>query len=147
MVELLRVAHTLLAIAAVGTNVSFPIWIRLAEREGSSLAFTLTAVRLVDRWVTIPSYLITALTGVALVVADRISFSATWIWLSVALFAFLMILGFGPYRPLSRRRLWLARAGAPGADYRRVDRQIGLLDGGIIGAAILITVLMVLRPV
>lgn len=146
MLELLRVAHTLLAALAIGTNVSFPLWTRLAERDGSALAFTLTGVRFVDRWVTIPAYLFTALTGVALVLADRTSFSATWIWLSLALFAVLMGLGFGPYRPLSRERLALARAAAPGPDYRRVDRRIDLLDGGIIGAAVLITILMVLRP-
>lgn len=146
MTELLRVAHTLLAMVAVGTNVSFPIWVRLAERDGSSLAFTLGAVRFVDRWVTIPAYLLTALTGVALVLVDRISLSATWIWVSVALFAVLMVLGFGPYRPLSRARLALARAGVPGDDHRRVDRRIDLLDAGIIGSALAITVLMVLRP-
>ncbi len=146
MLEVLKVAHTLFAIVAVGTNVSFPIWTRLAERERSALAFTLTGVRFVDRWVTIPSYLLTALTGIALVVADRIPFSLAWVWISLVLFAFLMVLGFGPYRPLSRTRLALARAGVPGPDYRRADRRIDLLDGGIIGAAVLITVLMVMRP-
>jgi uncharacterized membrane protein len=146
VLEVLRVAHTLLAVVAIGTNVSFPIWTRLAERDRSALAFTLTGVRFVDRWVTIPAYLFTALTGVALVLADRISFSAAWIWISMALFILLMALGFGPYRPLSRARLALARAGPPGEDYRRLDRRIDLLDAGIIGSAVLITVLMVLRP-
>ena len=146
MLEVLRVAHTLLAVVAIGTNVSFPVWTRLAERDGSALPFTLTGVRFVDKWVTIPAYLLTALTGVALVFADRIPFSAAWIWISVLLFLVLMALGFGPYRPLSRARLALARAGASNEDYRRVDRRIDLLDAGIIGSAVLITVLMVLRP-
>lgn len=146
MLELLKVLHTLFAIAAVGTNVSFPIWTRLAERDGSALAFTLGAVRSVDKWVTIPSYLLTALTGIALVAAVHIPFSLAWIWISLVLFVFLMVLGFGPYRPLSRRRLALARARDIDAEYHRVDRQIDLLDGGIIGAAVLITVLMVVRP-
>lgn len=146
MLELLRVAHTLSAVLAVGTNVSFPIWTRLAEREGSALAFTLGAVRAVDKWVTIPSYLVAALTGIALAAQEGISFSAAWIFVSLVLFALLMILGFGPYRPLSRLRLSLARAGPPGADYRRAGRRIDLLDAGIIGSAVVITVLMVLRP-
>ncbi|MDE3111988.1 MAG: DUF2269 family protein [Chloroflexota bacterium] len=146
MLEVLKVLHTLLAIAAVGTNISFPVWTRLAEREGSALAFTLSGVRFVDRWVTIPSYLFCALTGVALVVGARIPFSLPWIWISLVLFAFLMVLGFGPYRPLSRERLALARTHAIDDDYRRVDRKIDLLDGGIIGAAVVITVLMVARP-
>lgn len=146
MLELLRVAHTLSAVLAVGTNVSFPIWTRLAEREGSALAFTLGAVRAVDKWVTIPSYLVAALTGIALVVAERISFSAAWIFVSLVLFAVLIALGFGPYRPLSRRRLALAARGPAEPEYRAVSRRIDLLDAGIIGSAVLITVLMVLRP-
>ncbi|MDE3102713.1 MAG: DUF2269 family protein [Chloroflexota bacterium] len=147
MISLLRVLHILLAIAALGTNLTFPIWTRLAERDGSSLAFTLTGVRFVDRWVTIPSYLLCAITGVALVLALGIPFGAAWVWVSIALLVLLMALGFGPYRPLSRLRLELARDGGSGTEYRAADRRIDYLDGAILGAAVLITVLMTVRPV
>lgn len=128
------------------TNVSFPVWIRLAEREGSSLASTLRAVRAVDKWVTIPSYALAALTGVALVPLEGIPFSALWMWASIVLFVFLMALGFGPYRPLSRRRLALAQAGPRDPAYRLASRRVDLLDAGILGSALLIVALMILRP-
>jgi uncharacterized membrane protein len=142
----LKAAHALLAILAVGTNVSFPLWIRLAERDGSALAFTLTTVRSVDKWVTIPSYALAAVTGIALTAAEGIPFTAAWIWGSIVLFVVLMVIGFGPYRPLSRRRLALAARGPRDAAYRAVDRRIDLLDGAIIGSALVITVLMLARP-
>ena len=126
--------------------MSFLFWIRLAERDGSALAFTLANVRAVDKWVTIPSYALAALTGIALTFREGIPFSATWIWLSLALFVLLMALGFGPYRPLSRLRLTLASRGPRDAGYRGVSRRIALLDLGILGSAAVITVLMVLRP-
>lgn len=131
---------------AVGTNLSFPILTRLGERDGASLSFALRAVRWVDRWVTIPAYLLAVASGVALVVIERIDPLATWIAGSAALFVLLMGLGLVLYRPVSRRRLAAADHGPHAAAYRRSARDAAVLDVAILGAALAILALMVVRP-
>lgn len=131
---------------AFSTNLSFPIWIGLAERGGTSLPFTLRAVRAIDRWATIPAYLLTAASGIALTALDGIPFSATWIAGSLALFALFIGLGFVAYRPVSRERLRAAARGAAGPAYARAARAAAVLDAVIIGSALAIFALMLLRP-
>lgn len=146
MTSLLQVAHVVLGVIAVGTNLSFPIWTYLAQRDGTSLAFTLRAVRWVDRWVTIPAYLLTVGSGIALVVIERVDPLATWIAGSALLFVVLMGLGVVLYRPVSRRRLAAAQHGPLDDRYRRSARDAAFLDAAILGAALAILALMVVRP-
>ncbi len=136
----------MLAVVAVGTNLSFPIWVGLAEREASALAFTLRAVRSVDRAVTIPAYVLTAATGFVLVALEGVPWSAAWIVGSIALFALLMGIGVVLYRPVSRERLAALAGGVADPSYRSAARRAAALDAAILGAALAILVLMVVRP-
>ncbi|MBI2324392.1 MAG: DUF2269 family protein, partial [Chloroflexi bacterium] len=135
MTSLLQVAHVVLAAIAVGTNLCFPIWTYLAQHDGTSLAFTLRAVRWVDRWVTIPAYLLTAVSGIALVAVEHVDPLALWISGSTALFVVLMGLGFVLYRPVSRLRLAAAARGPRDAAYRSASRRAAALDIAILSAA------------
>lgn len=137
----------LLGAVALGTNLSFPIWTYLAERDRGSLVPTLRSVRWVDRWVTIPAYLLSALSGIALVPLERIDPWALWVAGSAVLFVALMGLGFLLYRPVSRLRLAAAGRGPSDAAYRAASRRAAALDAAILGAALAILALMVLRPV
>ncbi len=136
----------MLAVVAVGTNLTFPIWVRLAERETAALPFTLRAVRSVDRAVTIPAYLATALSGALLVALEGIPWSAGWIAASIALFLLLMGIGVVLYRPVSRERLAAVARGVADPLYRRAARRAEALDAAILVAALAILVLMVVRP-
>ncbi len=131
----------------MGTNLSFPIWIRLAERRASDLAFTLRAVRWLDRSATIPAYGLVALTGLGLAWVEEIPLSATWLAAAAGLFVAVMAAGFLVYAPVSRRRLSAVERGGP-ADpaYPRARTQAALLDLFIIPAVLAILALMVLRP-
>ena len=126
MTSMLQVAHTVLAVIAVGTNLSFPIWTRLAEREGASL--------------------VTAVSGMALGFVERVDPVAIWIAGSTVLFVVLMGLGFVLYRPVSRLRVAAAARGPADPAYRRSSRRADALDAAILGAALAILALMVLRP-
>ncbi len=146
-IALLKLVHVALALVAVGTNLSFPIWIRLAERDGSHLAFTLGSIRRIDRGVTIPAYGLVALTGIALAVAEGISFATVWIAVPIALFIAVIAAGFVLYAPVSRRRLLAAeRGGAADPEFRREQRRADLLDVFVVPSVLAILALMVLRP-
>ncbi len=95
---------------------------------------------------TIPAYLLTAVSGIALVVVERVDPLAIWIAGSTVLFVVLMGLGFVLYRPVSRLRLAAAARGPADPAYRRSSRRADALDAAILGAALAILALMVLRP-
>lgn len=144
---LLKLAHVTLAVFAVGTNLSFPIWIRLAERDDAHLAFALRAVRWIDRRVTIPAYGLVALSGLGLVVAGGIPLSEPWLAGAIALFVAVIAAGVVLYAPISRRRLDAAeRGGAADPAYRTERRRGDLLDLFIVPAVLAILALMVLKP-
>lgn len=144
----LKLAHVLLAIVAVGANLTFPLWIRLAERDPAHLRFTLLGIRWLDRYVAIPAYGLLALTGLALAVLGGFPLTKAWLAVSIALYAGVAVLGFAVYRPVARARVAALDGGSSGdLAYRRARRQARALDSLVIAAVLVILALMVLKPV
>ena len=141
----LKLVHVALALFAVGTNLSFPIWVRIAERETAHLAFVLRSVRWIDRFVTIPAYGLVALTGLALALAEGVPLTTLWLGGALALFAAVILAGALLYAPVSRARLAAAERGSM-PDYGRERRRAERLDLFIIPAVLVILALMVWRP-
>ena len=52
----LRLLHILLAIVAVGANLTYALWLRQAERDPAHLAYTIRGIRWIDRHVANPAY-------------------------------------------------------------------------------------------
>ena len=59
----LRLLHILLAIVAVGANLTYALWLRQAERDPAHLAYTIRGIRWIDRHVANPAYALLLLTG------------------------------------------------------------------------------------
>ena len=91
----LLVLHILSAAIAVGTNVSYLIWLRRAVLVPESREFTLTTVRLLETRLAIPAYVIALATGIGLVLTSNgvHSFGTAWIDTSIALWVVIMALG------------------------------------------------------
>ena len=144
---LLKLVHVVLALFAVGTNLSFPIWVRLAERDDRHLAFTLRAIRFIDRWVTIPAYGLAAISGVALAVSQGVPLTEPWLAIALALFVAVIAVGALLYSPVSRARLIAAeRGGAADPAYRDQRGRVDALDLFTVPAVLLILALMVAKP-
>lgn len=144
---MLRLAHVAFAILAVGLNLGFPLWIRLAERQPQHLAFTLEGIRWLDRRVAIPAYGLTAASGLALAIAGGIPLSTPWLALATLVYVAVAVLGFAVYAPVARTRLAaLRRGGVADPAYLRARRQARFIDAVVIAAVLLILALMVTRP-
>lgn len=139
--------HLLAVIVALGTNITFPLWIGAAERDPAHLSFALRRVRWLDRYVAIPGYAVAALTGLALALAGRIPLTTGWLAASIAIYLAVAVIGFGVYRPVSRARLvGLERSGPADPGYRRARARARVLDVVIIAAVLVILWLMVAKP-
>ena len=82
---ILKWLHVLLAIAAIGANITYGVWISRAARNSEVLPFTLRGVRLLVDGIANPAYGLLLVTGVALVFVGGWSFTTPWILISLAL--------------------------------------------------------------
>jgi len=145
--ELLKFLHVLLAIAAVGANLTYGIWISRAAREPRHLAFALRGVKILDDRIANPAYALLLITGLAMVHVRGISWATPWLLASLILYAVLVALGLFGYTPVLRRQIAALETGGPDApEYRRLAAR-GLRLGIVLAVLVVVIVfLMVTRP-
>ena len=139
--------HIMLAITALGANITYGIWIARTAKHPEHLPYVLRTIKFIDDRVANPCYVLLLLTGVALAGLLPWPLTTPWLLISIALYVVAVALGFFMYTPLLRRQIEAAEKGGPDSpDYKVVaaqGRQIG-----IIVAAIVVTIafLMVTKP-
>jgi uncharacterized membrane protein len=143
---LLKFAHVVLAIFAVGSNLTYGIWLALAAGDPERTAFALRGIRTIDRAAN-AGYGLLLVTGLALAWIGAIPFEAFWIAASLALYVGALIFGIAVYAPVVRRQAALLETHGPASpEYRAVAAQ-----GTVLGIALTIDVLaivflMVVKP-
>lgn len=143
----LVIVHVLAAAVTIGATVAYAVSIALAERQPEHLAFTIRAVRASDRIVAIPAYLLTFVTGAAVALVQGIPFERFWMSASIAIYAVVLVVGFGVFGPVVRRELAaLERGGVTDREYVRLRTQAFLLAWGTVVALVVMTALMVAKP-
>jgi uncharacterized membrane protein len=143
----LKVGHILMAIVAVGFNISYGVLIRRATAEPEHLGHVLRTVKVLDERFANPAYGVLFVLGLAMVFIGAPDIADLWIWLSIVLFLTATVLGFAVYAPLLRRQIaTLESAGPESAAYAALAGRaagLGALLGGIV---VVIVALMVLKP-
>jgi len=102
LVLLLKLVHVLAAIVAVGANVTYAFWLRLAGRDRDRLVWTIDGVRRLDRTIANPAYGVLLVTGVLMVVGGLYSFETGWIAAAIVLYVVTAIVGVALYGPAIR---------------------------------------------
>jgi uncharacterized membrane protein len=143
----LKLAHILLAIVAVGSNVTYGIWQARAAREPQHVGWALRGVKFLDDRIANPAYLLLGAVGVAMVLIGPWEFEAPWIAISIGLYVALALVGFGLYSPTLSRQIRVYESDGPDApEFAALGRRGRLL--GILLAVIVVAIvaLMVLKP-
>jgi uncharacterized membrane protein len=142
---LVKFIHVLLAITAVGSNITYGVWNTLAAREPANLAFTLKGISFIDRRVANPAYGLLLITGL-IMVAIQGGWQG-WIVTALILFVLLIVVAVGFYSPALRQQIQvLGTEGPTSAAYKRAERQ-SRLYGTISGLiALAIVFVMVVKP-
>lgn len=145
--DILKFLHILLAIVAVGFNISYAIWIQRAARSPQNLDFTLRGIKFLDDYIANPAYIGLFLTGLAMVLVLPIPFSTFWISAAMGLWLILLIGGFGFYTPTLRKQIHaLETSGADSPEYIRLNKR-GTVIGIILAViVVIILLLMVFKP-
>jgi len=139
--------HIMAAIAALGANLTYGIWLSLAAREEKSLAFALRGIQRLDQRLANPSYGVLLVTGVLMVVAARLPLTLPWLLVALVLYVLTALVGILAYAPLLRRQVKLAETPGPASpEYREAasrSLRFGALTVVLVAA---IVFLMVVKP-
>lgn len=145
--SVLKYVHVLLAIVAIGFNLSYGVWLRRSMAEPEHAAYVLKGIKFLDDRFATPAYILLLLTGFGLVYLGDIPLTTFWILGSLVLYGGVVVGGMIFYSPTLKKQTELASSGRAGSDiYRRLANR-----GLITGAAILLIViaiefLMVIKP-
>ncbi len=143
--NLLKFVHVLLAITAVGSNITYGVWNALASREPAHLPFALRGISFIDRRVATPAYGLLLLTGLVLVVIQ--TGWRGWVIAALILFALLIVVAVGFYSRALRQQIQvLATDGQASPAYKRLDGQTTLYGIASLVIALAIVFMMVVKP-
>jgi len=144
---LLRFAHVLLAIIAVGANLTSALWLRIGERDPEHLAYTIRGIRAIDRHVANPAYGLLLVTGLAMTVVSGVPLTQGWLVVALALYVAAALVGYFVFGPVVRRELAaLERGGVDDLEYLRFRGRASRLGILTTTAVLVILALMVTKP-
>ena len=143
----LRFAHILLAIVAIGANLTYALWLRIGERDPEHLAYTIRGIRAIDRRVANPAYGLLLVTGLAMIVFSGVPLAQGWLVVALALYVAAALVGYFVFGPVVRRELAaLEHGGVNDLEYLRFRgraQQLGILTTTVV---LIILALMVTKP-
>ena len=139
--------HVLLAIAAVGTNLTYGVWLTRAGRDPAALPFTLRGVKILDDRIANPAYGLLLLSGVMLLALGPWMPPPTWLVAALVIFVVVVVIGTVGYTPTLRSQIRLAESSGPASpEYQRLatrGQRLGILLAVLVVA---ISFLMVVKP-
>ena len=116
----LKWIHILAAVVALGTNLTYSIWLTKAHKSPDSLLFTLRNIKILDDRLATPAYVLSLISGVGMVLVSGMSIMTPWLLLSLILYTAVVILGLGGYTPTLNRQIAVVEQG--GALSARLQR-------------------------
>jgi len=144
---IVKYIHILSAIAAVGLNISYAIWILRAQRDPGHTAFALKGIKFLDDRIANPAYGVLLLSGLLMVVLLPIPITTLWIVIALVLYAVLVVLAFTQYTPTLRNQIKLADTGdTTSAEFTRLARRGQILGQTLAVIVLLILAMMVFKP-
>lgn len=143
----LKTLHILLAIAAVGSNLTYGVWQSLAGRETAHMGYALRGIKLLDDRIANPAYIGLMIVGVALVLIGPYDFEMLWLAVSIGLYVLLAALGIFAFSPTLRAQIAEYEAnGAATDEFARLSGRSRVLGAVIAVVVIAIIWLMVAKP-
>ena len=142
----LKLVHVAAAIVAVGANVTYAVWMSRAHRDRDHLVFVIETIRVLDRRLALPAYVVLLVTGVLMVAGGAYSFTTGWIAAAIALYLLAVVIGIVAFGPTVRRQLAEARRDPTSAAYGELARRNNLLTVITLAVVATIVVLMVTKP-
>src|SRR4030081_3641233 len=101
----LKYLHVLLAITAVGTNITYGAWFARSAAEPEHLGFVLRGIKFLDDRVANPCYGGLLVTGLILLFIGHIGFTTTWVVIAIVMWLLLVIVAGAFFTPNLQKRI------------------------------------------
>ena len=105
---IVRFLHIAAAIVAVGTNITYAVWLVRAGSNPGNTVFALNGIRFLDNRLANPSYGVLLVTGILMVFLMPYPIITFWIDAALILYAAIAVLGVSQYSPLLKQQIRLA---------------------------------------
>ncbi len=145
--DIVQFVHIASAITAVGTNITYAVWLVRAQNNPANTLFALDGIRFLDRRVANPAYGVLLLSGILMVILQPYPIFTFWIDAAIVIYAGIAVVGIVIYSPVLKGQIALAQSGDVTSDaYQRLARR-GRLLGQLLGLLVLVILaLMVFKP-
>jgi uncharacterized membrane protein len=144
---ILKWMHVLLAITALGANITYGVWLSRAARAPEHLPFILRGIKVLDDRIANPAYGLLLVTGFGMAAVGRIPFTTPWLLTGVILYVVLVLIGLLGYTPTLRRQIAaLDAGGATAPEYHRLSARATRLGIVLAVLAVVIVFVMVTKP-
>lgn len=145
---LVKWIHVLMAITALGANITYGLWLTRAAREPQHLAFALRGIKMLDDRIANPAYGVLLITGMAMAGMGRISLTTPWLLTSLILYVVLVVIAAAGYTPTLRRQIQALDADGPNSTAYQALAARGTRLGIVLAViAVIIVFMMVTKPV
>jgi hypothetical protein len=143
--HILLFLHILAAVAAIGLNFSYAIWIVRGQKDTASLAFALKGVKFVDDYIANPLYLLAFATGLAMILMGKTV--EPFIQWAILLYLIAMVIAYAIYTPTLRSQIQtLEKNGLSSALYQTIAKKSQMI-GIIMGVMVLVILaLKIIKP-
>jgi uncharacterized membrane protein len=143
----LKFIHVLLAIVAVGFNMSYGIWISRAAKEPQHEAHVLRGIKLLDDRIANPAYGLLLVTGVTTVLVGHLSFAQFWIAMALGLYGLLTVVAAAVFTPTLRKQIEaLETEGRESATFAKLASRAQVTGIFLAVTVLAIVFLMVTKP-
>ena len=145
--EVLKYIHIVMAIAAIGFNLSYAFWLARAEKEPEHAAHLLKGIKTLDDKFANPAYAVLLVTGIIMVLKEDIGFETFWIASALVLYVIVTALAIVVYSPTLRNQVLLAEAGRLESDeYKKLSKKSKAVGGVLVLMVLVIEFIMVTKP-
>src|SRR4030081_2741034 len=94
---ILKFVHVLLAIVAVGFNLSYPIWLTRAQSDPEHALYVLRGIKILDDRFANPAYALLLVLGLGMTFMAGIPLSTFWVAAALVLYVLLVLGGLVIY--------------------------------------------------
>ncbi len=95
--DIVQFVHIASAITAVGTNITYAVWLVRAQNNPANTLFALDGIRFLDRRVANPAYGVLLLSGILMVILQPYPIFTFWIDAAIVIYAGIAVVGIVIY--------------------------------------------------
>lgn len=143
----IKFLHILLAITAIGANLTYGVWFARANTDAAFAPVALRGIKFIDDWIANPAYVLLLPTGAAMVLMGGYTFGTHWIAWAMSIWAAAILAAYLGYSPALRAQIAAVdKEGVAGPTARALAVR-GYVWSAILGVMVTaILVLMVFKP-